>query len=130
MRGTGAKMTDLDRAYRFFRKHAGGIVGRSAQTAMLLARAEHEAQERGWEVCLQPEDESYRDVYGDDPPEGAEFVCVALLDEDGEWLGSLGFVDANDDDYIRVTGAELALEALSQERKAELRKEGDSAYVD
>jgi hypothetical protein len=46
-------------------------------------------------VEWEEEQENYRDVYGDDPPEGYEFFWVNVPDPRGVYasLASLGFVD-------------------------------------
>lgn len=41
------------RAYRFFREHAGYTVGHAAENALALARAEEEADARGWQVTWE-----------------------------------------------------------------------------
>jgi len=98
-------------AYRFFRTHAGRRVGRSAEGAIVLARAEAFAAAHGWEIRLEDEQERYEDVYGEPAPSSAEFVCVIAYDEAHEIIGSLGFVDVRDRDYVRVVAAELFAEA-------------------
>jgi len=118
-----ARRRALIRDMQFFRQHGGGVVGEAARGALDLSRAEREAERRGWAYTYEPEQESYEDVYGEKPPEGAEFVTVVLWDRDPEdrssrlrpqVLASLGFVDANDRNYLRVVRAELASEALSR----------------
>lgn len=101
----------LIKAYRFFRAQGVGCVGESARCALSLARAERVAEERGWSYSLEEEIESYRDVYGEDPPPGVEFYCVVARDETGECIGSLGFC-SGDRAYFRTVAAELYSEAL------------------
>lgn len=108
---------ELERRYRFFRTYAGGVVGRSAQVAIDLARAELAAESMGWTYTLEPEIERYEDVYGEAPPEGVEYYTVVARDEDGDWIASLGFVDDVDQRYFRVVAAELYSEALATVRR-------------
>lgn len=101
----------------FFQKFAGHIVGQRAQNALDLARAEEYAEKRGWRWQEIPEQERYEDVYGEPGDPRAEYVTVVLTDgENGPVLASLGFVDFNDADYVRVVRAELALEAMLNKR--------------
>lgn len=113
---------------RFFREHGAMIVGEGSRVGLDLARAEREMKKRGWDHAFVPEDQSYEDVYGEKPPEDAEFATVVLLDTEfnDRWterelwshvIGSLGFVDTRDRKYVRVVVAELALEALAQPRR-------------
>ena len=51
-----AHKTELRRAFQFFLEHAGGVVGQAAIGALHLARAELEAQDRGWHFKWEPED--------------------------------------------------------------------------
>ena len=113
---------------RFFREHGAMIVGEGSRVGLDLARAEREMKKRGWDHAFVPEYERYEDVYGEKPPEGAEFATVVLLNTEfsDRWserelwshvIGSLGFVDTRDSKYVRVVVAELALEALAQRRK-------------
>lgn len=112
----------LERSYRFFREHAGYIVGQSAKGAWNLARAELEATSRGW-YCEWEHDPDGIDTLGDIPPEEVEEILVAVLyDEDGEVLSSLGGVVDPDRSYARVVEAELALEVLLE--RGEMRGAG------
>jgi hypothetical protein len=97
--------------YRFFREHAGYQVGRAATTAWELAKAEKAAEDARIVAIVEPELESYRDVYGEDPPEGVEFVCVAAETDDGTHLGGLGFVE-QDPKRIRVELAAIYAEGF------------------
>lgn len=107
----------------FFQKFAGHIVGQRAQNALDLARAEEYAEKRGWRWQEIPEQERYEDVYGEPGDPRAEYVTVVLTDgENGPVLASLGFVDFNDQDYVRVVRAELALEAMSNKRNPGKKK--------
>ena len=109
-RRTRKRMETL-RRMQFFRSHGGGVVGKAAKGALDLTRAERYARAHGWDVELHPEQERYEDVYGEKDP-GGEWVTVVLKDRRGQSLGSLGFVDANDANYVRVVAAELAYEAM------------------
>lgn len=112
-------------AYRFFKQNAGYVVGRCAEGALALARAEAlaEAQpdrirfrwepdqvpDRGPEDWGWPENEVRRfwrtehDVWG----------CV--LEIDGEPSGSLWGIWDPDADYRRVIEAGLLLEAIYED---------------
>ena len=122
------RRTGLIKDMRFFREHGAMVVGEGSRIGLDLARAEREMKKRGWDHAFVPEYESYEDVYGEKPPEGAEFATVVLLDTEfnDRWterelwshvIGSLGFVDTRDRKYVRVVVAELALEALAQSRR-------------
>jgi len=112
-----AKSSSLMRRYNYFRncyaKYDGAL--QSASTAMDLAIAEERAADVGLEVTAEEECESYRDVYGDDPPKGVTFYCLMVCapDDKHDVLASLGFVDDVDSAYWRCTSAELLIEALS-----------------
>jgi hypothetical protein len=109
--------TTLLNSYRFFREHAGYIVGHSAESALSLARAELLAASRGmrfeWSAEDWPEttatDEQIARI---DAGETVYLYCLARLD--GEIVGSLGGIEVynSGDPYCRVVEAELALEAL------------------
>jgi hypothetical protein len=104
----------LERSYDFFRKHAGFVVGKSAQGAWKLARAELEAASRGW-YCEWEDDPDGFDTLGEIPPEEVEEVLIAVLyDENGEMLASLGGIVNPDRNYARVVEAELAVDALAE----------------
>lgn len=60
---------DLVRRYLSFRGRTGRV-GRDAACALWLARAEQRAEREGFHVRKEPEDESYADVYGEEPPPG------------------------------------------------------------
>lgn len=125
-------------AFRFFRAHAGGIVGHNAETALHLARAEEWAAEHGrryqWgdDPCGDLGDHAYwcaiarrweagRDVDGTPymrrrrGPECEHTIedCI-LYDEGQDVLASLGSIIDADRNYRRVVEAELALEALAE----------------
>jgi hypothetical protein len=105
--------------FRFFCDHAGYIVGERALGALRLAQAEQHAQANGWEVewandldgCVgcDCKSESCPCSTG----ECHEVYVAVLRDEAGHVLASLGSICQPDRAYMRVVGAELALEALS-----------------
>lgn len=122
--------TDLVKRWQFFRKHAGGIVGETAKTALELARAEIAAERSDMRIVWTDDadaDTSWleQDGFEQDLAEWrrgdmtCEQVCVYL---DGEVLASLGGIFGADDAYRRVVSAELASEAFATlEAKRELR---------
>jgi hypothetical protein len=70
----------------------------------------------GYELRTQDEQERYRDVYGDDPPEGVNFVIVSLVDpETNDMLQSVGFVEDNPRRIDEEFG-NLAQEAMLQHK--------------
>ena len=101
-------MNATERAYRFFRAHE-----LSARCAIRLARAELRAEGMGLTVTAEPEVESYRRVYGEDPPKGVEFYCLMVRAPDGDVLASLGFVDDYDRAGWRIQSADLLDDALT-----------------
>lgn len=104
------------RAVAFFRKHAGSVIGREEENARALAHAEQEATARGWNVEWSHDPEGW-DSLGDIDPETVKEVLSAVLrDENGGVLASLGSIVDPDRAYGRVVEAELALEALSEQR--------------
>lgn len=118
----------LMEAIAFFRKHAGGIVGQNLLNAFTLAKAEQEANARGWHVEWEDEDLDPADCF--DRQEDIDAV------RSGKWLWLYAYVDkGNNDDndrgascgaisvtgwsdpYIRVMEAELYSETLSDENE-------------
>lgn len=102
------RTSSLAEAYRFFREHAGSVVGRSAAYAIALARAERAAEERGfsfeWEWDHVP-------LENENGEQEAAIGCV-LRDERGRVLGSLWGIEASaPQSFIRLVEAELAHEA-------------------
>lgn len=100
------------RAVDFFRKHAGHQVGRKEEGAKALAHAEQEATARGWTVDWEDDPEGMDSIGDIDPSEVKECLVAILRDENGQVLGSLGSIINPDRVMVRLTGAELALEAL------------------
>lgn len=118
----------LLRAYRFFRAHAGGIVGENAKTALHLAKAERDAVSYGIEFTTEPD---FVGQYHDGPKEWGwgkkdildwekedhECIQICATGPDGEVLASLcGIWDA-DQNYRRIVRAELAAEAIEKLEK-------------
>jgi hypothetical protein len=106
-----ARRSRLIKKMGFFKQHTMRV-GHTAQDALSLAKAEQEADRRGWTYEYHPEQERYEDVYGEKDP-GGEWVTVVLKDKWGNVLASLGFVDERDSSYLRGVRAQLAEEALS-----------------
>lgn len=112
-------------AYDFFKSQGGGAVGHAAETATHLARAEEEAEERGWEVDWRPSEDadiSWMDERQLQDLENGriEIWDAVMLDEDGEVISSLGEITLDGtavggDPYTRVVAAELALEGLMEQ---------------
>lgn len=136
VRGSFAPYSD---SVRFFYEHAGYSYspadGETAEqghlrTARSLAEAEREAIERGWWVGTEtdPEGPMEDDAGSVEACESGEYVClvVSLLGSDTDAdslmraptvLTSVGnvIVPSDDDPYVRVVGAELAAEVLSDD---------------
>lgn len=105
-------------AYRFFREHAGYIVGRSAECAYHLAQAEAEGKRLGFEFTWEEEQEPWD---GEEPlSDDCELLWCGLTYK-GEPMCGLGMIAVRSpsfiqgrphDPYIRVVQAQLAQEAL------------------
>lgn len=97
-------------AYRFFFEHAGYVVGRRAEGALALARAELKAERIGlgseWH-----EDEMAEAFNGEEYQEYPAERCGATIN--GETLASLGGIIEPDRNYRRVVEAELAAEVFA-----------------
>lgn len=135
--------TSLRRAYLFFKKHAGYVVGESAKGALKLAKVERRAKAAGLEVeWVSDDDFSLRDDNHEEwckdgrvaeavrkgQPVDRDRACnvhvirgcehyaegCIVKDVDGTELASLwGIVDASNE-YRRVVEAELYVEALAE----------------
>jgi hypothetical protein len=106
------------RPYRFFFANAGYIVGQRAQGALSLARAEQHATDNDWSAAWEWDEcpdlswLSERELKQDH-----EVLCCVLKDGDGNVLASLCGITDPDSNYRRVVEAELASEALHNERE-------------
>jgi hypothetical protein len=89
------------------------------------ARAELFMKRYGYAVVTEPEIESYRSVWGEEPPEGVDFVTVFLFPPDSErWgeydfdrqLDNTGFIPDRKED-VRDAGVDMMLNALSKPRR-------------
>lgn len=86
--------------------------------ARALADAEAQATERGWRFTWEDDPDGYDPGNWPETDVPDEVLWVALRDEDGNVLASLGGIDmtgniAEDQRYGRLFEAELALEALA-----------------
>jgi hypothetical protein len=103
--------------YSRMRGKTGGVVGEDARRSLGLARARAEYKRRDdVEIEWMPEQDSYESVYGEKPPEGAEFYTV-LVKIKGRVMASLGFVDDSSNEYMRIVENELLWEAFGEEKK-------------
>lgn len=119
--------TSLRDRYRFFRKHAGGLVGHSAEGALALARAEEKAERVGLTVVWEWEDIPWDGDESEKPPEYWLCGLVYKSEDVDEYhgtvrnkratsyacLGGVG-VDSMRDSYLRVCAAEMYSEALRE----------------
>lgn len=123
-------------AFRFFRDHAGYVVGQRAQGALALARAEQWLDSQlldRFAFCVEPDsdpDLSFADTWPERDrnqfySREHEVLCASIVKpcashgmhcRHTEVLASLcGIVDA-DSKYMRVIRAELALEVMPAKR--------------
>ena len=121
--------TTIDRnAYQFFREHAGYRIGHNAEDAASLARAESDAQRRGWHYDWQWDAEEWDP--GDTDYTPTEVLGAVLTDANGAELASLWGIADPTPEYRRVVEAELAAEALSATRMGPVCMAcGNAAYV-
>lgn len=117
-------------SYRFFREHAGYVVGKAAECALNLARAEQWAVDNGYTFRWEPDD--MHDLDQEDLRHITDVECCSMLDEHGRAVASLGSVTFCIKDpqsfrearaYARVVEAELALDiqySHEQERSRSL----------
>lgn len=104
-------MKTLADRYRFFRQHAGGIVGYGAVYPIELARAEERAEREGLECTWEDEWEAW-DYDGGPPPKHVLFASVRDDTRNiNESLGIIG-LDSDCDPYMRVIAAELFCDAF------------------
>jgi hypothetical protein len=121
----GSIMKSLEDRYRFFRKHAGGIVGRAAECAFALTKAEEKAEAVGLTVVWEWETDFPWDGEGPAPAYwlcGLVFRAEDVDKREGTYrhgarsyacLGGVG-VDSMRSPYLRVVGAELFAQALDE----------------
>ena len=111
-------------AYRFFRQHAGYVVGEAAMCAYQLAAAEAEGKRLGFEFTWEEEQEAWD---GSEPlPSDCDLLWCGLTYK-GEPLDSLGMIAVRfRDPYIRVVEAELASQALAT---LEEREDRDPSHL-
>lgn len=112
-----ARMTrrrkSLFEAARFFKQHAGGIVGQASAGALRLAKAEAEAEKRGITFEWSGDDDADLSWMSEAERKNVSEVLCAVAKRNGKACASLcGIVDP-DRNYGRVVEAELAMEALS-----------------
>lgn len=114
--------TAYDRSFAFFKEHGGGARNRGERPEVagrrmgrILARAEREMRRRGWFVNWYPDDTPWD---GDDDYVPDVVMIASLHDRDGNVIGSLGGIADPSAEYMRVVAAELASDALSEERVA------------
>jgi hypothetical protein len=112
-------MNRRQEAYRFFRQHAGGVVGRNAVVAWQLTLAEEWAETHA--VSYRWEEEEEKDLSWCDcgQCENHEVLYVVLEAacpgcDQPEVLASLGNIVDSSREYGRVIEAELACEAMGQ----------------
>ena len=116
----------LTDAEAFFYKHAGWSYDPARQTpdegrrecARTLARAEVEAQARGWSVEWSPDTDAIWDDDVERETTDYDQYLATLYDDEGCYLTGIGSVDfgptdcPEDEPYARVVAAELASEYL------------------
>lgn len=108
----------LRRAYRFFFANAGYIVGKRAECALSLARAEQHANGKDWDAEWVADE--FADLSWMSEEERAqehEVLGCVLKDADGNVLASLWGIADPTVGYMRVVKAELAAEALHNEQQ-------------
>jgi hypothetical protein len=98
----------FEKAIKFFKEHGGGRVGHAAEGALHLARAEKYAEDHDW--TFEWKDDEGADMSGIE--DAKEVLLVALKDQNGKVIGSLGGVADPSKSYARLVEAELALEAM------------------
>lgn len=116
-----APKSNLKAAEEFFYENAGYGYGPGEtpeqgrrRGAKLLAKAEAYAEQKGWKVSWEGDDDAYSQYK--DEPEVKEWLSAILRDEKGNVLGSLGSIGDPSREYGRVVEAELALEAMPKKK--------------
>jgi hypothetical protein len=100
----------LKKRAKFFREASGS---KDAAYAMKLAQAEQYAEEQGWKVEWDYDQDEYQ--LGDAETEMPEEVlCAILKAADGRVLDSLGGIGDPSASYRRLVEAELSLGAMSR----------------
>lgn len=117
-------------AYRFFKQNAGYVVGRRAEGALALARAEALAGAQPERIRFRWEADPNADRgpgdWGWPEPEVRRFwrteheVWGCVLEVDGEPRGSLWGIWDPDAGYRREIEAELLLEAIEEDNSLRL----------
>lgn len=110
--------SSLLKAYRFFFESAGYIVGHRAECALSLARAEECARDYEWQAeWVWDDDADLSWMTDDERQQPHEVLGCVLKDDVGNVLASLWGITDPDRAYMRVIEAELADEALHNERQ-------------
>lgn len=110
--------TSFVRRYHFFREYGATVVGESAACAFALAKAEQEAEERGFVAKWEPSQYPYE--LGDAETEYPDEVWDCIVETaDGALGAALCSIGDPSRAYCRVVEAQLALEVLSQVRERE-----------
>jgi hypothetical protein len=110
-------MTRKQEQFQFFYKHAKTQTKRQGRAACArhLAAAERYFYEKGWRIEWHHElDAGVVNHTAEDGVETCEFAL--LLDADSNILASRGCIDNADSDYKRLIRAELALEAMENDK--------------
>ena len=132
------RVARIQRSYRFFREHAGYVVGQRALNALSLAKAEHWANVSGIEFVTMPDeyaDASFVETWSRREQEEwrkHDHECVSVLAfvpcpdhgtdcKHARCVASLGGIFDADNNYLRVIRAELACEALHTLRQERAR---------
>lgn len=129
LKRTRAQDAQLRASYEWFRNY-----GMTAANAWAHARAEQYAERHGWHIEFEPEEDSYQSVYGYSPENAAlearEWAAAVLLDNRGEHLDSLGFVEPSRDEE-RYQRASMTLAVLQHRAavRAEATQLGDRSNV-
>ena len=115
---------DLIKAYRFFKEHAGYVVGRAAECALSLAKAEQQADGRvifdwtGDDIGCECEGDKHNET----------LCCLARDVETGKTASLCGICDPGAA-YSRVVEAELASEIFAEIEASERNDAQACAYM-
>lgn len=102
------------RRMKFFREHAGGVVGESAKGALALSRAEDWASAKGVTFSWEPETDVDDSWMTPEDRRRPHEVYVAIARHPDGRVASLGNIFDPDSAYQRVVNAELALELMNE----------------